>query len=185
MSGTVLYRVAVPEDADGILEIYRPYIEDTTVTFEETVPSPEAFRARVEGILAQYPYLVAEWDGKIVGYAYAAPYRPREGFRWTADFRFTCKRICGATESEPIFTGHCWICCVCRDIVTPFPWFPIPTREVNASMHGLPSVTWEFRSIADLKTGFGATWHCSNALWEIILNSLQSPSPFLNCPKIG
>lgn len=85
MSGTVCYRVATPEDSDGILEIYRPYIEDTTVTFEETVPSSEAFRARVEGILAQYPYLVAEWEGQIVGYAYASPYRPREGFRWTAE----------------------------------------------------------------------------------------------------
>lgn len=85
MSGTIRYRIAVPEDSDAILDIYRPYVESTTVTFEHTVPSPEAFRARVEGILKQYPYLVAEADGQILGYAYASSYRSRYGFTWTPE----------------------------------------------------------------------------------------------------
>lgn len=85
MTETILYRLAVPSDSDEILAIYRPYVENTSVTFEHTVPSPEEFRLRVESILARYPYIVAVLGTKIVGYAYASPYRPREGFAWTAE----------------------------------------------------------------------------------------------------
>ncbi len=85
MSGTVIYRIATPADADGILEIYRPYIESTAITFETVVPTSEQFRARVEGVLAQYPYLVAEAEGKLLGYAYASAYRARAGFLWTPE----------------------------------------------------------------------------------------------------
>lgn len=85
MSGTIIYRIATVADADQILDIYRPYIESTAVTFEQDVPTAEAFRARVAQILKQYPYLVAEVDGRIVGYSYASPYRSRAGFRWTAE----------------------------------------------------------------------------------------------------
>ena len=85
MDKQICYRCAVPEDSDAILEIYRPYVESTAVTFETAVPSREEFRRRVEGILKQYPYLVAEAEGEILGYSYASPYRPRGGFGWTAE----------------------------------------------------------------------------------------------------
>ena len=85
MARNIRYRCATAEDSDAILEIYRPYVESTAVTFETDVPSREAFRRRVEGILEQYPYLVAEADGEIVGYSYASAYRPRAGFGWTAE----------------------------------------------------------------------------------------------------
>ncbi|MBO5220879.1 MAG: N-acetyltransferase [Clostridia bacterium] len=85
MHESVRYRLATPADADEILEIYRPYVESTAVTFETEVPSREAFRARVEHVLEQFPYVVAEADGQIVGYSYASPYRSRAGFRWTVE----------------------------------------------------------------------------------------------------
>lgn len=85
MSGTVTYRIATPADADSILDIYRPYIESTTVTFETVVPTSAEFRRRVEGTLTQYPYLVAEADGTVLGYAYASSYRSRAGFAWTPE----------------------------------------------------------------------------------------------------
>ena len=85
MTGAVNYRIARPEDSDQILEIYRPYVESTAVTFETDVPSPEEFRRRVEGILSQYPYVVAECNGQIVGYSYASAYRSRAGFAWTPE----------------------------------------------------------------------------------------------------
>jgi len=85
MSGIIIYRTATVEDSDAILEIYRPYVESTSITFETAVPTREEFRARVAGILKQYPYVVAEQDGAVVGYSYASPYRPREGFSWTAE----------------------------------------------------------------------------------------------------
>ena len=85
MPGVIFYRIATPRDSDEILDIYRPYVESTTVTFETVVPTPEEFRRRVENTLEQYPYLVAEEDGKILGYAYASPYRSRAGFNWTPE----------------------------------------------------------------------------------------------------
>ena len=62
-------RAAVPEDAKTILEIYRPYVEHTAITFEYEVPSEEEFEKRIRKVLSRYPYLVAEEDGQAAGYA--------------------------------------------------------------------------------------------------------------------
>ena len=63
-------RVASPEDAPEILAIYAPYVEKTAITFEYDIPSLPEFRGRIERTLKKYPYLVAEQDGEILGYAY-------------------------------------------------------------------------------------------------------------------
>ena len=78
-------RFAAPADAETLLEIYRPYVEETTITFETAVPSPAEFRARIRDISAQYPYLVLEEDGVILGYAYAHAFHERAAFHWTAE----------------------------------------------------------------------------------------------------
>lgn len=62
-------RIARPEDAEALLKIYRPYVERTAVSFECAVPSVEEFRGRIERTLEKYPYLLAEHDGEILGYA--------------------------------------------------------------------------------------------------------------------
>ena len=78
---TPVIRLATSADSDAILGIYAPYI-DTSITFEEEVPAREAFQARTDGVLSSHPYLVAEFDGKVVGYAYAHELRERgAGFK--------------------------------------------------------------------------------------------------------
>ena len=57
--GEWTFRVARPEDAESLLAIYAPYVEETAITFEYEVPSVEAFRARIAHTLATYPYIVA------------------------------------------------------------------------------------------------------------------------------
>ena len=64
-------RVARIEDAEALLEIYRPYVERTAISFEYDVPSLAEFRGRMEKTLKKYPYLVAENSGEIIGYTYA------------------------------------------------------------------------------------------------------------------
>lgn len=79
-------RVAKVEDATRLVEIYRPYVEDTAVTFEYEVPTVEVFSQRIAATLAKYPYIVLENEqGRIVGYAYAGTYKGRTAYDWSVE----------------------------------------------------------------------------------------------------
>lgn len=77
-------RVATREDSSAILEVYAPYIP-TPITFEEVLPTQDEFQTRVDNVQKMYPFLVAEIDGEVVGYAYASQFRVREAYRWNAE----------------------------------------------------------------------------------------------------
>jgi phosphinothricin acetyltransferase len=81
----VSIRLAKEADIPQILEIYRPYVEQTTVSFEYSAPSTEAFAARFQEITERFPFLVWEEDGSILGYAYACLPFSREAYRWIAE----------------------------------------------------------------------------------------------------
>lgn len=85
-------RIAAPEDAAALLEIYAPYILETAISFEQTVPSVGEFRARIEGTLTAYPYLVAERDGVILGYAYTSRFHPRRSYDLSAETSIYVRR---------------------------------------------------------------------------------------------
>ena len=76
----MLIRSATPDDAGRILEIYSYYVENTAITFEIDVPSPDEFKNRISKTLARYPYLVLEEDGMIEGYAYAGVFYDRAAY---------------------------------------------------------------------------------------------------------
>lgn len=78
-------RLAKRADVERILEIYRPYIEHTPITFEYSVPSLFAFRERFDRITARFPWLVCEVDGVVAGYAYAELPFERAAYQWNAD----------------------------------------------------------------------------------------------------
>lgn len=81
----VMIRLAKPTDAKGILDIYAPYIRDTSFTFETEVPAIDEFAHRIRDYLYNWPWLVCEIDGKIAGYAYGARYRERGGYQWCVE----------------------------------------------------------------------------------------------------
>lgn len=83
--GQNFIRLVKPEDAGRLVEIYAPYVKQTAVTFEYEVPSVAEFRKRIESILKKYPYLVAEQDGEITGYAYAGVFIERPAADWAAE----------------------------------------------------------------------------------------------------
>ena len=89
-----LIRPAEADDAEAILAIYAPYVQNTAVTFECDVPDKQSFRSRMEGIMQEYPYLVAEENGKILGYAYAGPFHGRAAFKHTAEISVYLKKEC-------------------------------------------------------------------------------------------
>ncbi len=80
-----MIRLAEQNDADKILAIYAPYINNTSFTFEADVPSVKDFADRIASYLDNWPWLVCEIDGKIAGYAYASRYRERIGYQWCVE----------------------------------------------------------------------------------------------------
>ncbi len=79
-------RHADPElDAAACAEIYEPYVRDTAISFEQQVPDAAELARRIEQISSRYPWLVAEDDGTVTGYAYASRHRERAVYRWAAD----------------------------------------------------------------------------------------------------
>lgn len=73
-------RVATAADAKELLDIYAPYVTDTAISFEYDVPGLSEFEARIADILKKYPYLVAEYDGEILGYAYTHAFVGRAAY---------------------------------------------------------------------------------------------------------
>jgi L-amino acid N-acyltransferase YncA len=84
-SAMAIIRLASPSDAKGILDIYGPYVRDTSLTFETEMPTIEAFGERIAAYLNYCPWLVCEIDGRIAGYAYANRYRERAGYQWCVE----------------------------------------------------------------------------------------------------
>jgi phosphinothricin acetyltransferase len=82
----VVIRHADPErDAAACAAIYAPFVTATAVSFEEEAPDPEEVSRRIARISTRYPWLVAEVDGAVAGYAYGCPHRERAAYRWTAE----------------------------------------------------------------------------------------------------
>ncbi|MGB7264874.1 MAG: N-acetyltransferase family protein, partial [Terracidiphilus sp.] len=86
MQSLVEVRTAMPEDAGAIAAIYAPHVRTGTASFEVEPPDAEEILRRRAAILELgHPYLVAEADGEIAGYAYASRFRPRAAYRSTVE----------------------------------------------------------------------------------------------------
>ena len=79
----LLVRLARPADAAAIAAIYRPFVEGSRISFEEVAPGTAEMARRMESPL--HPWLVAEEDGRVLGYASSSPYHRRPAYRWTAE----------------------------------------------------------------------------------------------------
>ena len=82
---TITLRIARPSDAAALINIYAPYVLTTAITYEYDVPSLEDFTARIERTLQKFPYIVAERDGELLGYAYLSTYIGRAACAWSAE----------------------------------------------------------------------------------------------------
>jgi L-amino acid N-acyltransferase YncA len=78
-------RAASSEDAVAIAAVYRPFVEETTISFELIAPDPDEMRRRIARVSSQYPWLVASEDERVVGYAYASRHRERAAYAASVD----------------------------------------------------------------------------------------------------
>lgn len=90
----ITIRVAKPDDAEALLAIYTPYVTETAITFEYIVPTVGEFRRRIIHTLTRYPYLVAEFRGVILGYAYLGPFVGRAAYDWAAEVSIYVDKNC-------------------------------------------------------------------------------------------
>ena len=82
----VRIRLANPErDGTALADIYRPYVLETALTTEIVPPDGVEFGHRIDQVLQRHPFLVAERDGQVVGYAYASAFHARAAYDWTAE----------------------------------------------------------------------------------------------------
>ena len=80
-----MIRIATTADVPEMLAIYTPYVENTTVSFEYEPPTLEEFTHRFVSYTRQFPWLVWEEDGAILGYAYASAPFTRAAYGWCAE----------------------------------------------------------------------------------------------------
>jgi len=78
-------REASEHDAAACAEIYAPYVLDTAITFEIEPPSTVEMAERIAAASRRHAWLVLEDDGRVVGYAYGGPYKPRAAYRWACE----------------------------------------------------------------------------------------------------
>ncbi len=78
-------RLATANDAQGIADIYAPIVRETHLSAEFDAPSTGEMRKRIAATLTTHPWLIAENEGVIGGYAYATQFRSRPAYQWCAE----------------------------------------------------------------------------------------------------
>lgn len=87
-------RMARVEDAPALLEVYAPYVRETEISFEYTVPTVDEFAGRIATVLQKLPYLVAEREGELLGYVYVSPFKGRVAYDWSVETSIYIRRDC-------------------------------------------------------------------------------------------
>jgi L-amino acid N-acyltransferase YncA len=78
-------RPASAQDAGACLAIYRPYVQNTAISWEIDVPTADEMAARIGGLGATHDWLVLERDDQIIGFAYGQPLKRLAAFQWSAE----------------------------------------------------------------------------------------------------
>ncbi len=85
MGDALILRPVAPGDAGAIAAIYAHYVRETTVSFEIEPPGAAEIAQRIAQTVPHFPYLVAEADGELLGYAYAGQFHRRAAYRWIVE----------------------------------------------------------------------------------------------------
>jgi len=78
-------RIATPQDAAAIVDIYAPIVRETAISFELEAPTVPQMQQRIEETLLQWPWLVCDRQTEVLGYVYATRHRARAAYQWSVD----------------------------------------------------------------------------------------------------
>lgn len=106
VSDSLNIRAADAADCEQLVGIYNPYIETSTVTFEEVALTAAQMAARLDRVSrCGLPWLVAEADGEVTGYAYAVPWRERSAYRYSVEVSaYVARRQLGRGVGAALYT---------------------------------------------------------------------------------
>jgi L-amino acid N-acyltransferase YncA len=83
--GKLTIRRAGADDAAAIAALYAPFVASSQATFEEVPPDAAEVARRISGGEIDYPWLVADEDGRLIGYASSSCFRQRSAYRWAVE----------------------------------------------------------------------------------------------------
>ena len=173
-------RIATPNDGAALADIYRHYVTDTTVSFEYKAPSTEEFSERIAHKLEKHPYIVAELDGKPIGYAYASDFRERAAYAWDTELSVYVSR-----EMQHTGVGHMLYSALIRilkaqNFANLYAWITNP-NPISESFHR----SMGFEKICDIPaTGYKmGEWH--NVSWyQMRIAGMDEPKPIVPFPEL-
>ena len=162
----VAVRSALAADAETIARIYNYYVQNTVITFEEEPVSAQAMATRVAEVQnASLPWLVAELDGVVVGYAYASKWKVRSAYRYSVETTIYLERGCEGQGLGTRLYSDLLSTCRARGIHVAIGGVALP-NEASVSLHeklGFEHVA-RFRQV-----GFKHQKWVDVAYWQIVL----------------
>lgn len=174
-------RFAKMEDVPRILEIYAPYVKDSVLTFEYEVPSCEDFEKRMQNIQSEYPFLVCEIDGIIVGYAYAHRHMERAAYQWNVELSvYVCEDNKKRSIGKALYTALLDILKL-QNVRNAYSCITIP-NPASIALH----TSFGFHEIGIFrKTGYKFhKWQDVIWLGKVIHEDVGEPEPICSIDKV-
>ena len=181
MTETITF--ATVDDAKHLVEIYAPYVTNTTITFEYEIPSVEEFASRIKKISSTYPYLVYRVDGVPVGYAYASQFQSRAAFMWDVETSIYVKEEYQNRKIAKKLYDALFTLLKAQGFYNAYAQIAYPNPK-SIRFHE----KYDFMEIARYRnTGFKLNTWCDLICMEkhlINVNSDIAPKPFLNIHEL-
>jgi L-amino acid N-acyltransferase YncA len=179
----LVVREARLDDGEAVARIYAPYVTETPITFEEQPPDAQEMSQRLSEIQTKYPYLVAELNGRVVGYAYATAFRTRASYRWGVELAVYLDESCRRRGIGRILCGTLLPLLEAQGFVIAYAGITVP----NPSSVGL------FEAIGFTRVGLfnacgfkSGAWH-DVGFWELRLTpqlaTPTEPIPWPDMPR--
>lgn len=171
-------RIATPKDGAALAEIYTYYVAKTAVSFEYDAPDAEEFSRRIAHKIEKHPFIVAEKNGKPIGYAYASDFRERAAYAWDTELSVYVSREFQHTGVGRLLYSALIRILKAQNFVNLYAWVtnPNPTSELFHKSMG-------FEKICDIPAaGYKmGEWH-GVSWYQIRLSENSAPKPIIPFP---